>query len=136
MKYSWSLIAASNSFHIIWEFSLRFRQRKEFSTGSRVFPLIRSQWKSKKYSVYMNRSRSSLFRYSSAATVFKILSSIFFQVAPAQNLLTFADVVCGSLVSNFRCRAAEWPDSPRQYPPKKPAVRVLKTALPMTCFAK
>ena len=109
-------------------FLLRFRQRKEFSTGSRVFPLIRSQWKSKKYSVYMNRSRCSLFRYSSAAAVFKILSSIFFQVAPAQNLLTFADVVCGSLVSNFRCRAAEWPDSPRQYPPKKPAV-LTKTRL-------
>ena len=76
----------------------------------------------------MNRNRSSLFRYFSAATVFKILSSIFFQVAPAQSLLTFADMVpvCGSLLSNFHSQAAKWPDSPHQYSPKNPAVTGLK----------
>ena len=105
-------------------FISRFPQSKEFSAGSWVFLLIRSQCKSKKYSVYMNRNRSSLLRYFSAATVFKILSSIFFQVAPAQSLLTFADMVpvCGSLLSNFHSQAAKWHDFPRQYSPKNPAV--------------
>ena len=78
----------------------------------------------------MNRNRSSLFRYSSAATVFKILSSIFFQIAPAQSLLTFADMVlvCGSLVLNFRHQPPEWPNSPRQNQPETPALTGSKGA--------
>ena len=86
MNYSWSLIAASNSFHIIWEFSF------EISAKERILRWLLG------------------------------LAFVFFQVVLAQSLLTFANVVCASLLSNFPCRVAEWPDSHINTPKKNSCV--------------